>query len=112
MMTISADLFKAILAMDAYNRGYGAGILNLGGVGSQIGEATLSTDSALTPSTAAAQAAGFYAAAYTVGSQTIISYRGTTFELGINTYRDVLQGWTLGAGWPAADQAHSPDQSR
>jgi hypothetical protein len=26
MMTISKDLFLAILSMDAYNRGYGAGI--------------------------------------------------------------------------------------
>jgi Protein of unknown function (DUF2974) len=75
-MATDPILLRAILSMDAYNRGYGAGIKNL------VGEATLSTDSALTPSTAAAQAAGFYAAAYTVGSQTIISYRGTDGDPG------------------------------
>ena len=44
-MTISDDLFRAILAMDAYNRGYGAGI-NFGPGsdtnGTQIGNATIS----------------------------------------------------------------------
>lgn len=28
-MTINAELFKAILAMDAYNRGYGEGIIKI-----------------------------------------------------------------------------------
>lgn len=32
-MTITDDLFRAILAMDAYNRGYRPGIMDLGGVG-------------------------------------------------------------------------------
>lgn len=30
-MTISSDLFMSILSLDAYNRGYGAGISGLGG---------------------------------------------------------------------------------
>jgi hypothetical protein len=69
-------LLRAILAMDAYNQGYSPGVL---GVGNQIGDATFLKDAVDTTVLAAgvAQAAGFYAAAYTVGSQTIISYRGT-----------------------------------
>ncbi|MDP8998415.1 MAG: hypothetical protein M3O03_15655 [Pseudomonadota bacterium] len=46
-MTTPKDLLLAILAMDSYNRGYGAGLGNtpdgLGSSGSKIGEATLLT---------------------------------------------------------------------
>ncbi len=48
-MTISDDLFRAILAMDAYNRGDSPGIKDLGGVGTQIGNATISLQSDTTP---------------------------------------------------------------
>jgi hypothetical protein len=48
-MAISDDLFLAILSMDAYNRGYAAGLgsgpLGLGDVGSSIGNATVITQS-------------------------------------------------------------------
>ena len=44
-MTISTDLFLSILSMDAYNRGYDHGIEGLGGIGSQIGTATISSQS-------------------------------------------------------------------
>ena len=75
--TTNPDLMRAILAMDAYNRGYNSGIgpLNggLGGVGSQIGLATVIRQEGGTN----AQAASFFAQAYTLGGQTIISYRGT-----------------------------------
>jgi hypothetical protein len=40
-MTISKDLLMSILSLDAYNRGYGAGIAGIGGAGSSIGNATL-----------------------------------------------------------------------
>jgi hypothetical protein len=43
-MTISKDLFLAILSMDAYNRGYGAG-LNLSGT--SIGNASISQTSSI-----------------------------------------------------------------
>ncbi len=68
-MSTSSELMYAILAMDAYNRGYSPGIVL---TGSQIGTATITTDStrefrdpgadpeAPTPD----QAAGFYAVAY------------------------------------------------
>ncbi len=76
-MAISDDLFKAILAMDAYNRGPNAG-LNVDGV--QIGNAFLRDD--LLP--AGSQAASFFAQSYTWNGETIISYRGT----------DILPGGT------------------
>jgi len=71
-MAISNDLFMAILAMDAYNRGYNAGI-NLDPTVLQIGNATIRTDDLPVGS----QAASFFAQAYTWNGQTVISYRGT-----------------------------------
>ena len=61
-MTISSDLFMSILSLDAYNRGYGAGISGLGGTGSEIGNATILDVDIPTNS----QAEGFYAVAYTL----------------------------------------------
>jgi hypothetical protein len=95
-MTISKDLYLAILSMDAYNRGYGAGISDGGendpdglGLGGPIGSASIKTLDELGVSVAdyaAWQTAGFYAVAYTMGSggdvpdelrgRTVISYRG------------------------------------
>jgi hypothetical protein len=73
-MTISADLFRAILAMDAYNRGYNAGV-NV--AGPQIGNAVLSANSQIL-GTGVDVAASFFAQAYTLANgQTVISYRGT-----------------------------------
>jgi hypothetical protein len=40
---MNEDVFRAILAMDSYNRGYNAGITGLSGT--QIGNATVSTQS-------------------------------------------------------------------
>lgn len=56
---MNRDLFLANLAMDAYNRGYGAGIDNLPEEG-KLGEATILT----TTTQGGWQAAGFYAIAY------------------------------------------------
>ena len=93
-MTISKDLFLAILSMDSYNQGYGRGI-NHGKT--QIGSATINTDSeevfrdpSSDPDTpTSAHAAGFYAIAYEVdgsgpsglAGKTVISYRGTDAAL-------------------------------
>jgi hypothetical protein len=60
-MAISDDVFRSILAMDSYNRGYGAGILLSG---TEIGDAVLGDS---TNEDASAQAASFYAQAYTWG---------------------------------------------
>ncbi len=117
-MTISKELFLSILAMDSYNRGYGAGIADgdsndtngLGEAGSQIGSATVKAVELPFGS----QAAGFYAVAYTVGAgvegitpgTTIISYRGTDgLTLGADPVAggsDILNGWLAGAGLPTS----------
>jgi hypothetical protein len=119
-MTISRDLFLAILSMDSYNRGYGVG-LTFRQPSSQIGNANIITfpDSV----SAGWQAAGFYALAYDMtdmagggqfaDGERVISYRGTNFAPGNNAqeflnsplFRDAWNGWTAGAGFPQASQA-------
>lgn len=75
-MAISNDLFMAILAMDAYNRGYNAGMGNaqngLGGVGSQIGNATVSKQSNFADGSPELNAS-FYAQSYTLDGKTIVA---------------------------------------
>jgi hypothetical protein len=72
-MTITNDLFLAILAMDSYNRGYNAGLVV---PGTQIGSATLGrgTNADTEPN---AVTASFFAQSYSWNGQTVISYRGT-----------------------------------
>jgi hypothetical protein len=70
-------LFRAILAMDAYNRGYAPGVKELGRINAQIGNVTISKESDIDPGTTGVLA-GFYAVAYTTAAGgKIISYRGT-----------------------------------
>lgn len=102
-MTISKDLFLAILSMDSYNRGYGAGLAENGqndpdGLdvhGSQIGNASISTTLSDVSEgfEAEAQAAGFYAVAYDTPYGTVISYRGT----------DNLFNWAPWSDTPGSD---------
>ncbi|MEQ1698241.1 MAG: hypothetical protein ABL901_20620, partial [Hyphomicrobiaceae bacterium] len=96
-MAISNDLFLAILAMDSYNRGYGAGIgpAETGIVGTQIGNATRINTALPT----GYQTASFYAEAYTWNNQTVISYRGTDAPL------DVVNGWVTALGSMGTSQA-------
>jgi hypothetical protein len=73
------NLFLSILAMDAYNRGYDAGIKSPsagedeGLSGNLLGNAILRQDAL--PS--GFKAASFYAQSYTWNGKTVISYRGT-----------------------------------
>jgi hypothetical protein len=77
-MSISKDLFLAILSLDSYNQGYGQGLEH---GKSQIGAAKFDDDRADLD----AQAAGLYAVSYEIGEgvegidpgTTVISYRGT-----------------------------------
>ncbi len=108
-------LMTAILAMDAYNRGYNQGIytspdgLHVGAT--QIGDATFKLAKP-DPNN------GFYAASYTWNGKTIISYRGTdniNFDfkfdpktgivLPVDQFKgatDVYTGWVSGAGLKGA----------
>lgn len=63
-MSISPELMYAILAMDAYNRGYNPGIAGLGGKDSHISTATIGEDAETLLEQGSAEAAGFYAVAY------------------------------------------------
>ncbi|MBL8637483.1 MAG: DUF2974 domain-containing protein [Alphaproteobacteria bacterium] len=75
---MNANLFKAILAMDSYNRGYGEGIklpvvLNT----TKLGNATIASQSDTT-ATGQPVLAGFYGISYQLaGGEKVISYRGT-----------------------------------
>ena len=98
-MTISPDLFFAIVSLDSYNRGYDPGVVGLGGLLSEIGDVVLLTDSETLPETSGVgEAASFYAAAYQDSSGNIvISYRGTDDPLS-----DAFTGWVTGAGYLSA----------
>ena len=86
-MPVSDQLRLAILSLDAYNRGYNSGFSDsdandrdgLGESGPVGGATIIFRESLGIDQTKYAewQAAGFYAVAYQVGGQTIISYRGT-----------------------------------
>ena len=110
-MTTSKDLLLAILAMDSYNRGYGAGLTVSG---TQIGSATIgltSTDPAANIPNG--KSSGFYAAAYTIGAgvdgissgSTVIAYRGTNFDVKTQLLLDVLYGWPVAVGVSSDTQA-------
>ena len=91
-MSISNDLMYAILSMDAYNQGYDRVVKH---DSLQIGLATRIDEKG----DAEAQAAGFYAAAYSFNGETVISYRGTNVNAaGLPNALDVANGWLTGAG--------------
>jgi hypothetical protein len=101
MTATKDDVLLAILSLDAYNRGYGVGMVGVDG--SQIGTATVGISSSVLP--VDTEAASFYAQAYTLADgRTVISYRGTRFP-GHPDYGDVLNGWALSLGYAPASQA-------
>ena len=76
------DLLLAILSMDAYNRGSNPGLrVNA----TSIGGATVGDFSQI-------DSTGFFAQAYNLGTQNIISYRGTDDNL------DPFTDWPTGGG--------------
>lgn len=95
VVAISDTLFSAVLALDAYNRGYGAEIPGLSDApGTGIGNAVVLASEG----GESAQAVGFYAIAYTWGERTVISYRGTDNLNVLNGANDIFNGWVMGAG--------------
>jgi hypothetical protein len=115
-MNMSETLFQAILAMDAYNRSYEAGI-KFGAMpgnesqtlGVQIGGATIVFDSRSLVDLNNQRKdipTGFYAAAYSFeDGKTIISYRGTDDPFGLSSGGDIVNGWVVGAGDVTDNQA-------
>ncbi len=100
-MTLSRDLFLAILSMDSYNQGHGKGVDH---GASKIGTATFKQDD----NSNEAQAAGFYAVAYDTQYGTVISYRGTDnpsiFADEVTGAGDITAGWVTGGGVWQTDQ--------
>lgn len=117
------ELLLSILAMDAYNRGYGAGLRDQGaedpdglGEGGAIGRVTMLRRDQLGASItdyAAWQSTGFYAIAYelteAVGDLTkgtmIISIRGTDQPNPFDPNQDIQNGYGIGAGFANGPQA-------
>jgi hypothetical protein len=92
-MTLSPDLFRAILALDSYNRGGPSWQAGISLAGSSIGNASLKTD-VLLPT--GSSTASFFAQAYTWNGTTVISFRGTdkAFPSWQNgTLGDFANGW-------------------
>jgi hypothetical protein len=110
-MTMQNKVYSALLAMDSYNRGYGANVIING---SSLGSIDILTRESLNITDQQYvnwQTAGFYASAYEWNGENVISYRGTNPDFGdLNTFlrspgfRDVWNGWTLGAGFADASQ--------
>jgi len=76
---MSDDLFRAILALDAYNRGYLPRINGLEGIESELGPTTIVMQSDVADGTPGVDAS-FYAIVYQIGqgdsAERIISFRG------------------------------------
>jgi hypothetical protein len=92
-MSISNDLFIALLAMDTYNRGYNPGLTI---ASSQIGLAALGFNSSIldqTPDQGRDVSASFFAQSYSLGGKTIIAYRGTDSPIA-----DAASGYGIGGG--------------
>jgi hypothetical protein len=113
-MTMNSEVFRAILAMDSYNRGYGANVNIQASL--QIGLANIIQLESLgiTESDIAGwQSVGFYASAYSWNGETVISYRGTNPDFGDSAIefvispavRDIWNGWGVGAGFAGGSQA-------
>lgn len=104
-MSISQELMLAILSMDAYNRDYAAGMLISG---EKVGAAEVVDRSAIGVTADDYQRwqdSGFYAVAYNLNGQTVISYRGTDNTEIFDSASDLWNGWTLGGGYGAGSQA-------
>ena len=105
-MSISKEMFLAILALDAYNRDYAA-VISL--TGTQLGNATVNYGAGIAgvDQYKVWQKNSYYALSYTLtgsmggysAGQKVIAYRGTDTPAG-----DFVTGWLAGAGWSGASQ--------
>lgn len=92
--------------MDAYNRGYGAGIKfgnesgnnSIDDSGIKVGTAIILDNSTDVLGSGIDSAIGFYALAYSYNGETIISYRGTDNPVPFTYGSDFNNGWPLSLG--------------
>src|SRR5271155_479418 len=107
-MSSPNQILLAILALDSYNRGYNQ---QLYVSGTDIGGAVFQSTSDADPNSVDVLA-GFSASAYSFDGDTVISYRGTDDITGGGDGggSDLLNGWTIGAGYSAASQALLAEQ--
>ena len=98
---MSTDLLRAILSLDAYNRGYNTRVkgLDIEFGETKLGDATIIAQSDVTDNTPGVLAS-YYAIAYQLGDEKIISYRGTD-QLGTDFY-----SFELGAGSPQSTPSY------
>ena len=98
---MSPALFYALLSLDAYDRGYGAGldVAALGGpFATTLGDATIGRSSTDVLGLNTTSAVGFFALTYQVGGKTVISYRGTDDASLADKANDIVNGWITGTG--------------
>ncbi|MDZ7627959.1 MAG: hypothetical protein U5J99_06065 [Parvularculaceae bacterium] len=103
-MTVSQELYYAIFSMDAYNRFQDAEAdpVGLAVSGDVIGYAIRRTDQL----PAGYQNSGFFATAYDLNGEVVISYRGTDFGApGAELWEDVFNGWLASTGTYTAQLA-------
>ena len=100
---MDSEVFKAILSLDSYNRGYDAGV-DLPDTDHQIGSALILDDSLQLLGTST-KTAGFYASSYLWNGEKVISYRGTDNYNPFALDSDLWNGWLAGAGFNQASQA-------
>ncbi len=100
------NLFKAILSMDSYNRGYDAGIQLSDAKDTEIGNAKIDKTSIILGS-GLDQSVSFYALSYDWNGQTVISYRGTNTPTESESFwtGDIWNGWFIGGGSTQSKQA-------
>ena len=102
-MTVSKDLLFALLSLDAYNRGFGAGLEDreTGLTNEGIGSATIQRREDLGVDKQIYDQwkdVGFHAEAYDTPYGTVIAYRGTDFSPGDDISADAGHGWPVGGG--------------
>lgn len=100
---MNQEVFLSILAMDSYNRGPEPGIKGVAGI-YKIGSAVVQ-DTILEDMAGWAEA-GFYASRYEWNGKTILSYRGTNFDMGLEMVKDVVFGWSSFTGIGPTTQFH------
>jgi len=111
MTILTTNLYKALLAMDAYNRGYNRGLELPDEAAPKVGNASKYRDSSIlldADSDRRDIPAGFYAIAYDLNGEKVISYRGTD-EVVVapwsGTGSDLWNGYGVGLGVTAGKQA-------